>query len=101
MAVTCGFSARAVADSPGGAELFLVDGATPVDLYDHDRCATSAVAEPVESFGKYLVRVGKGARQSGNCPVRTASSGSGEGEASPAPGRSPADGKALVAVTPR
>jgi fermentation-respiration switch protein FrsA (DUF1100 family) len=45
---------KAVADSPGHAELFLVDGATHVDLYDRDRYVTPAVAKLVDFFGKHL-----------------------------------------------
>ncbi|KUL52562.1 hypothetical protein ADL22_04885 [Streptomyces sp. NRRL F-4489] len=53
-AVTRGFSEQAVADSPGNAELFLVEGATHVDLYDRDAYVTAAVAKLVEFFGKHL-----------------------------------------------
>ena len=53
-AVTRGFSEKAVADSPGNAELFLVDGATHVDLYDRDQYVTPAVAKLAEFFGKHL-----------------------------------------------
>ncbi|MFE2352104.1 alpha/beta hydrolase [Kitasatospora cineracea] len=53
-AVTRGFSEQAVADSPGNAELFLVEGATHVDLYDRDEYVTPAVARLVEFFGKHL-----------------------------------------------
>ncbi|QLJ01666.1 alpha/beta hydrolase [Streptomyces sp. NEAU-sy36] len=53
-AVTRGFSEKAVADSPGNAELFLVEGATHVDLYDRDQYVAPAVAKLVEFFGKHL-----------------------------------------------
>ncbi|MEV7215461.1 alpha/beta hydrolase [Kitasatospora cineracea] len=53
-AVTRGFSEKAVADSPGNAELFLVDGATHVDLYDRDEYVTPAVARLVEFFSTHL-----------------------------------------------
>ncbi|MYS33343.1 hypothetical protein K388_03913 [Streptomyces sp. KhCrAH-43] len=53
-AVTREFSEKAVADSPGNAELFLVEGATHVDLYDRDPYMTPAVAKLVEFFGKHL-----------------------------------------------
>ncbi|MGW7413841.1 alpha/beta hydrolase [Streptomyces sp. NPDC054863] len=53
-AVTRGFSEKAVADSPGNAELFLVQGATHVDLYDRDLYVTPAVAKLVEFFRKHL-----------------------------------------------
>jgi fermentation-respiration switch protein FrsA (DUF1100 family) len=53
-AVTRGFSEKAVADSPGNAELFLIDGATHVDLYDRDQYVTPAVAKLVEFFSKHL-----------------------------------------------
>lgn len=49
-AFTRGFSEKAVADSPGNAELFLVEGATHVDLYDHDEYVTPATAKLVEFF---------------------------------------------------
>ncbi|MFJ2738361.1 alpha/beta hydrolase [Streptomyces sp. NPDC087440] len=55
-AVTRGFFEQAVADSPGNAELFLVEGATHVDLYDREPYMTSAVAKLVEFFGKHLGR---------------------------------------------
>ncbi|MFD3518002.1 alpha/beta hydrolase [Streptomyces sp. NPDC058657] len=53
-AVTRGFSEKAVAGSPGDAELFLVEGATHVDLYDRDPYVTAAVAKLVEFFSKHL-----------------------------------------------
>ncbi len=54
-AVTRGILREAVADSPpGNAELFLVEGATHVDLYDRDPYVTPAVAKLVEFFGKHL-----------------------------------------------
>ncbi|MFJ8657082.1 alpha/beta hydrolase [Streptomyces rochei] len=53
-AATRGFSEKAVADSPGNAELFLVEGATHVDLYDRDQYVTPAVTKLVEFFGKHL-----------------------------------------------
>lgn len=53
-AVTRGFSEQAVADSPGNAELFLVDGASHVDLYDRDEYVTPATAKLVEFFRQNL-----------------------------------------------
>lgn len=53
-AVTRGFSDKAVADGGPTAELFLVEGATHVDLYDRDEYVTPAVAKLVEFFGKHL-----------------------------------------------
>ncbi|WP_324611491.1 hypothetical protein [Streptomyces sp. NRRL S-1521] len=43
-----------MSDSPGNAELFLVDGSTHVDLYDRDAYVTPAVARLVEFFGEHL-----------------------------------------------
>ncbi|MEU1812621.1 alpha/beta hydrolase [Micromonospora aurantiaca (nom. illeg.)] len=54
-AVTRGFSEKAVADSPGNAELFLVERATHVDLYDRDEYVTPAAAKLAEFFHKNLV----------------------------------------------
>lgn len=54
-AATRGFSEKAVADSPGNAELMLVEGATHVDLYDKDQAVTPAVARLTEFFTKNLV----------------------------------------------
>ncbi|MGI5170170.1 alpha/beta hydrolase [Spirillospora sp. CA-253888] len=45
---------KAVADSPGNAELFLLQGATHVDLYDRDQYVTPAVAKLVEFFSEHL-----------------------------------------------
>ncbi|MFH8885856.1 alpha/beta hydrolase [Streptomyces californicus] len=53
-AVTRGFSEKAVADSPGNAELFLVEGATHVGLYDLDAYVTPAVERLTEFFRKHL-----------------------------------------------
>jgi fermentation-respiration switch protein FrsA (DUF1100 family) len=53
-AVTRAFSEKAVADSPGNAELFLVEGASHVDLYDRDEYVTPATAKLVEFFKKNL-----------------------------------------------
>lgn len=53
-AVTRGFSEKAVADSPGNAELHLVEGATHVDLYDRDEYVTPAVARLIEFFRAHL-----------------------------------------------
>ncbi|MFB8139809.1 alpha/beta hydrolase [Streptomyces parvus] len=53
-AATRGYSEKAVADSPGNAELFLVEGATHVDLYDRDAYVTPAVAKLTEFFRKHL-----------------------------------------------
>ena len=53
-AVPRGFSEKAVADSPGNAELFLVEGATHVDLYDRDQYVASAAAKFVGFFRKHL-----------------------------------------------
>ncbi|MFI2608293.1 alpha/beta hydrolase [Kitasatospora sp. NPDC018619] len=53
-AVTRGFSEKAVADSPGNAELFLIEGATHVDLYDRDPYVATAVAKLVGFFRKNL-----------------------------------------------
>ncbi|MFF9527485.1 alpha/beta hydrolase [Streptomyces achromogenes] len=53
-AVTRAFSEKAVADSPGNAELFLVEGATHVDLYDRDQYVTPAVTKLVDFFSKHL-----------------------------------------------
>ncbi|OCC09187.1 alpha/beta hydrolase [Streptomyces sp. PTY087I2] len=53
-AVTRGYSEKAVADSPGNAELFLIEGATHVDLYDRDAYVTAAAAKLTEFFRKHL-----------------------------------------------
>ncbi|WP_069740819.1 alpha/beta hydrolase [Streptomyces sp. EN23] len=53
-AVTRGYSEKAVADSPGNAELFLIEGATHVDLYDRDVYVTAAAAKLTEFFRKHL-----------------------------------------------
>jgi len=53
-AFTRGFSEKAVADSPGNAELFLVEGATHVDLYDRDPYVAAAVAKLTEFFHENL-----------------------------------------------
>lgn len=54
-AATRGFSEKAVADSPGNAELVLIEGATHVDLYDRDEYVTPATAKLTEFFRKHLV----------------------------------------------
>lgn len=51
-AATRGFSEKAVADSPGNAELYLVEGATHVDLYD--RRVDEAAVNLVEFFRRHL-----------------------------------------------
>ncbi|MFJ1754825.1 alpha/beta hydrolase [Kitasatospora sp. NPDC088134] len=53
-AVTRGFSERAVADSPGNAELLLIDGATHVDLYDREQYVAPAAAALVAFFRTHL-----------------------------------------------
>jgi len=53
-AATRGFSEKAGAVSPGNAELFLVEGATHVDLYDRDEYVTLATTRLVEFFTKNL-----------------------------------------------
>lgn len=54
-AFTRGFSEKAVADSPGNAELVLIEGATHVDLYDRDEYVTPAAAKLTEFFRSHLV----------------------------------------------
>jgi len=53
-AFTRGFSEQAVADSPGNAELLLIEGATHVDLYDRDEYVTPAVAKLTDFFRQHL-----------------------------------------------
>jgi len=53
-AATRGFSEKAVADSPGNAELYLIEGATHVDLYDRDEYVTPAAAKLTEFFRQHL-----------------------------------------------
>ncbi|MYQ48819.1 alpha/beta fold hydrolase [Streptomyces sp. SID4985] len=51
---TAYFSREAVAEAGDNAELFVVEGATHVDLYDKDEYVTPAVAELTGFFGKHL-----------------------------------------------
>ncbi|MEW2128927.1 alpha/beta hydrolase [Streptomyces sp. NPDC005435] len=51
---TAYFSREAVAEAGDNAELFVVEGATHVDLYDKDEYVTPAVAELAGFFGKHL-----------------------------------------------
>lgn len=51
---TLPFSRGAVGRTGDTAELFLVDGATHVDLYDRDKAVAPAVAKPADFFGKHL-----------------------------------------------
>ena len=53
-AATRGFSEKAVTDGGPSAELFLVEGATHVDLYDRDEYVSPAVEKLVEFFGDKL-----------------------------------------------
>lgn len=48
------FSQEAVAQAAEPKELFLIEGATHIDLYDKDAYVTSAVAKVPEFFGKHL-----------------------------------------------
>ncbi|WP_327238838.1 alpha/beta hydrolase [Streptomyces sp. NBC_01317] len=48
------FSREAVEKTAEPKELFVVDGATHVDLYDKDEYVTPAVAKLTEFFGKHL-----------------------------------------------
>ncbi|MFJ3639342.1 alpha/beta hydrolase [Streptomyces sp. NPDC090108] len=51
---TAYFSREAVAEAGDNAALFVVDGATHVDLYDKDEYVTPAVAELTRFFGEHL-----------------------------------------------
>ncbi|MFG3258340.1 alpha/beta hydrolase [Streptomyces sp. NPDC048172] len=53
-AFTRHFSEDAVARAGEGAELFTVEGATHVDLYDRDEAVAPAVAKLAEFFGEHL-----------------------------------------------
>ncbi|GAA2077777.1 alpha/beta hydrolase [Streptomyces albiaxialis] len=53
-AFTRGFSEDAVARAGDSAELFTVEGATHVDLYDREEAVAPAVAELARFFGKHL-----------------------------------------------
>ncbi|MET7637826.1 alpha/beta hydrolase [Streptomyces sp. NPDC005438] len=53
-AATLPYSQRAVANAGHSAELFVVDGATHVDLYDRDEAVSPAVTKLTDFFGKYL-----------------------------------------------
>lgn len=53
-AATLPFSQTAVEKAGDSAELFLVDGATHVDLYDRDEAVTPAVAKLSSFFGEHL-----------------------------------------------
>ncbi|WP_324607924.1 hypothetical protein [Streptomyces rimosus] len=53
-AATRPFSEQAVAAAGRTAELFDVEGATHVDLYDKDEHVTRAVAKLTEFFGAHL-----------------------------------------------
>ncbi|WP_399086794.1 alpha/beta hydrolase [Streptomyces sp. BBFR2] len=53
-AETLPFSSGAVEKAGDTAELFVVDGATHVDLYDRDEAVTPAVAKLTAFFGKHL-----------------------------------------------
>ncbi|MEV1082372.1 alpha/beta hydrolase [Streptomyces sp. NPDC050211] len=48
------FSEEAIAQAAEPKELFLIEGATHIDLYDKDAYVTSAVAKLSEFFGKHL-----------------------------------------------
>lgn len=53
-AATRQFSEQAVKDAGPSAELFLIDGATHVDLYDRDPYVTQAVEKLTDFFTKHL-----------------------------------------------
>ncbi|MET9532526.1 MULTISPECIES: alpha/beta hydrolase [unclassified Streptomyces] len=53
-AATLPFSRTAVEKAGDSAELFVIDGATHVDLYDRDEAVTPAVAKLADFFGKHL-----------------------------------------------
>ncbi|MFD8215486.1 hypothetical protein ACFV2U_17530 [Streptomyces sp. NPDC059697] len=53
-AKTLPFSQGAVAKAGESAELFLIEGASHVDLYDKDEAVTPAVAKLTSFFGKNL-----------------------------------------------
>lgn len=48
------FTEEAIAQATEPKELFWIDGASHMDLYDQDRCLTPAVAKLSEFFGKHL-----------------------------------------------
>jgi len=48
------FSEEAIAQAKEPKELFLIDGASHIDLYDKDQYVTPAVAKLTEFFGKHL-----------------------------------------------
>jgi uncharacterized protein len=54
-AMTRGFSEEAVEDAGDSAELFLIDGATHVDLYDRDPYVTQAVDKLGAFFTEHLM----------------------------------------------
>jgi uncharacterized protein len=53
-AVTLGSSQGAVAKAGDSAELFVIEGAAHVDLYDRDKAVTPAVAKLKDFFGRNL-----------------------------------------------
>lgn len=53
-AFTLHYSRNAVEKAGGTAELFTVEGATHVDLYDKDEAVTPAVVKLADFFGKHL-----------------------------------------------
>lgn len=53
-AATKGFSESAVAVAGDGAELFEIEGATHVDLYDIDRYVSQAVSKLADFFTESL-----------------------------------------------
>lgn len=53
-AETAYFSREAIERAAEPKELFVIDGATHIDLYDRDEYVTPAVARLTEFFGKHL-----------------------------------------------
>jgi fermentation-respiration switch protein FrsA (DUF1100 family) len=48
------FSREAIEKAAEPKNLFVIDGATHIDLYDKDEYVTPAVAKLAEFFGKHL-----------------------------------------------
>ncbi|MEU9456513.1 alpha/beta hydrolase [Streptomyces sp. NPDC048277] len=48
------FSEEAIAQAAEPKELFLIEGATHIDLYDRDAYVTPAIAKLSEFYGKHL-----------------------------------------------
>lgn len=53
-AETAYFSREAIEQAAEPKELFVIDGATHIDLYDRDEHVTPAVAKLTEFFAKHL-----------------------------------------------